>query len=896
MTSVTVFLAPTGVADGVLAVLTDLSAAGLVDPFLWVRDPSDTTPPQVLTQVVAGRSTEVTWQQIITSVRIDVLRVCVVVPLLGVDTPLRVTQERYVADLMSASSGGARTIRIRVLLARPGQLASGGAQIAVDGWHNLVVAPEDRRGPGFGHVQLPAESAPAQIGRYAAPTIAAVTGLWSGLAHAPLDNAQVLPGATVRLTRSFYRKLETDQAESLVRQALLSQDGTLPLPVDARSPAVYVSDVPMATTGMADAFWRKHSSVLRGPRRNYEVAPSATKIGLGTALSMFFGFVWAAIKNAPAAWVAAVVDSVSSGVAATANRAIFGGSNSAYEVVVNGRTARGERADWSDIGSASHQLGSLLAGQPDSGQHVARVDLSTVWQDYARAALTLADAGARSPELAPVQIGVNRGVVARAADVVPGPTERFRDIPGVVAASVEVDSLDATDPLGTNRLRNHLTELERDPDTGLQARETLNALESWQRRHTNSFGTAVGRTLGNAFAGVYGEVQQLLHKLRTAGELPPPPEGRTTNVARWIQVALVIMILVTAAGIYVAIKDILSWWWVTAIIATVYVVCLTLCVRAFIKSQQELFALLNKHRAVLDERRVDEENLRTALRDLHRLAHAYGEYLAWSRALGAFLAAPLGRDQYRSDESMRVSWGLPLSTAVGYAAPADNDVATTVDYLRRDLFQLGWLSRAWERLVLAAAPTGRVGNDVAVDASPLWIQPGTGSGSVLDGWSTALFSGSVGATGADVTWKQALRTLTGSMAQLVGTLVNRVDQPGAGTMSPAEFLSQIDGPPAPRGADSFDPALLTDIGVTNGAAVVADDIRARMSDGVGIICASTQFSDGIPVDYLRVQGVPEAPQWTGVVPQGFGHEASVQGSDSAGPNYSAPESDSGWKF
>lgn len=896
MNSVTVFLAPTGVADGILAVLTDLSAAGLVDPFLWVRDPSDSVPPPSLTLVTGGRSSQVTWQQIVSAQRIQLLRVCAVVPLLGVDQPLSIPQERYLTDLMAASSGGARTVRMRLLVARSGQLSGSGVKIAVDGWHNVMIAPEDRRGPGFGHIPLPAESAPSEIGRYAAPVIAAVAGLWSGLSHAPLDNAPALPGEVVRLTRSFYRKLETGHAESALRQALLSQDGTLPLPADARAPAVYVDDVPTATQSMSDMLWRKHAPVLRGPRRSYQVAPAATKIGLGTALKMFFSFVWAAMKNAPGAWVTAMVDSVSSGLAATVNKAVFGGAGSAYEVVVNGRTARGERADWLDIGSASNQLSGLLAGQPDAGHHVARVDLSGLWQDYTRAALTLADGGARSPELPPVQIGVSRGVIRTATDVVPGPDQRFDDIPGVVAASVEVDSVDATDRLGIIRLRNQLTELERDPATGLRARSTLTALDTWERSHHGSFGTAVGRRLAEAFAGVYGEVRQLLDQVRAAAELPPPPQARTTNVARWIQVALLIMLVVTGVFVYLAVAQYLKWYWAVTVIAVVYLVCLTLCVRAFLKSQQELFHLLNKRRTELDQRSVDQENLHQALRDLNRLAHAYGEYLAWSRALGAFLAAPLGRDRHRSAEVRKVAWGLPQSTAVGYAAPADGDVATTVNYLRRDLFHLGWLSRPWEQLVLGAAPTGR-GHDAGADSSPLWVQPGVGSNSVLDGWSRALFTGSLTASGSDMTWHKALGTLTGSMSQLVDTLVNRVEQPGAAPASAAQFLAHIDGPPAPRGVESFDPALLTDVGVMGGAATVAEDVRSKTSDGIGIICVATQFSDAIPVDHLRFgSGGAAAAPWSGVVPPAPDAPAAARGTDAAGQNFSAPEPGSGWTF
>ena len=38
MDALTVFLAPDGAAGGVRDVLRDLSAAGLVEPFLWVRE------------------------------------------------------------------------------------------------------------------------------------------------------------------------------------------------------------------------------------------------------------------------------------------------------------------------------------------------------------------------------------------------------------------------------------------------------------------------------------------------------------------------------------------------------------------------------------------------------------------------------------------------------------------------------------------------------------------------------------------------------------------------------------------------------------------------------------------------------------------------------------------
>lgn len=898
MSDATVVLAPSGVADGVLAVLTDLSAAGLVDPFFWITDPSDVEPPQSLLRVAAGRISDVPLRQFVTARNLDVVRVCVIVPLVGAGAPLRLSQERAITDLLASSVGTARTVRVRILLARPGVTPPAGARIAVDGWHNLLVAPEDRPGPSIGHVPLPADDNPAEIGRFAAPVLAGALGLWSDLDHSPLDHAPVMPGEVVRLTRSFYRKIDTGQAESQLRQQLLSHHGGLPLPTDHRAQVAYVTDVSLAATSMADRFWDKHAAVLKGPRRTYEQAAAAQKIGLGAALKMFFGFMWAAIKNAPASWYAVMINSVSTGIAATVNKAVFGGAGSAYEVVVNGRTARGQRAEWADIANASSQLSGVLAGHAVGAQHSSRTDLSAVWQDYSRAALTLADAGARVTELPPVQIGVNRAIIGRAAEIMPGPAERFSGIPGGIAANVEVDSIDATDTLGLMSLRHKLNDLERGADNALQARETRTSIDAWQRQHASSFGVIVGRRLADAFGSVYGEVQARLQKLSNPPTLPPEPDASNKKLAHWIQFTLVLMLLVTAAVTYLTVIDLLKWWHALAIALATYLICLFLCVRAFMRNQQELFQLLNKRKAVLDERAVDEENLRTALRDLNRLSQAYGEYLAWSRALGAFLAAPLGPDFQQSRESLRVCWGLPMSTAIGYATPAGNDIATTVGYLRRDLFNLGWLSGAWEHLVVSALPPRPGSREPSADDSPLWLDPGQGSGSVLDRWATALYDGSITSTGADVTWRRALQNLTGSLGQLIDTLVSRVQQPGSDVAARSEFLAEIDRPAPPSGTYRFDSSLLTDTAITNGASAVLQDTRQVNRSGVGIVCVATQFSDAIPVDYINV-GAGDVAQttWNEAIPAAPGEAARTQSIDvaKARPGY-IPDPGGGFKF
>lgn len=857
MTALTVFLAPYGVADGVYAALSDLSAAGLVEPFVWIGPEVEHAVDSVVV-VDAGQATDVALADLVSSRMTSVLRVCTLVPVASsvLDksrAQLSITATTRAAEVLVSTTGAHRVIRIRCLLARVGGVAGDTSMLAIDGWHNIVVAPEDARGPDFGRVHLPPDPSDADVGRHAAPVIAGLTGLWSQVTHTPLDAAPVLPGQVVRLARSFYRKLETGDVEAALRAEVLTQQGTLPLPSDQRSQVIYVNDVGLATATMADSLWRKYVGVLRGPRLPYDLS-APERIGPWAVLKMFFGFLWASIKNAPAAWYRKVADGVSSRVALSVQQAVFERAPAAYEVVVRGRTANGEYAGWADIGAASSQLSGAL--DQTENIHDNGADLSGVWQDYTRAALTLADAGTRSSDLPPIQVGSARAIIAAADDVVPGPTSRFTAIPGVIAAAVQSDGVDATDPLGIRDLRARLSELERTPDQGLAARAVLTDLNEWERRTSRSFGVAVGHRLAGAFGNSYGEVQQLLERLRTAQQ-PPEPQSSNMALARAIQVTLVILLLVSGVFAYFAIDGVLDWWVALLVVLALFVIWFGACAFMFIRTQRQMFAMLHQRRMVIGEFEIDKQNLRTALRDLRRLSQAYGQYLSWSRVLGSFLAAPLGPDHFRQTSTIQVGWGLPMSTGVGSAQPAADDVTTAAGYLRRELFHLGWLSSSWDDLVLSSIPPHHGGGQfgpgnrpygMSADASPVWGDRGRGTGSSLDRWSVDMFGGVRTSTGAELVWQRAVASLGGPMSELVPRLVGSVKVAGGPVVPLAEFLVGLDADVPPAG--TFDRSLLTDLAVTNAAADVVVDIRSRALTGLGRVCVATQLSDAMPLDAL----------------------------------------------
>lgn len=893
MTGLTVIVAPGGRVDGVLAALTDLSAAGLISPFAWLADPRTDVPMETVTLVEAGSAYDVSLTELVTRQRTTVLRVCSLVSALSAaDERLSIPAELGVVRDLSSTTAAQQVVRIRCILAGPGGLRGELTTLAVEGWHNIVVSPEDSRGPEFGRVETADEPSWSVLGRHVAPVVAGLCGLWDRLEHAPLDETPVLPGRVVRLARSYYRKLDTDTAETALRRELVAQGGELPLPSDQRTQVVYIDDVGLAGNSMATALWRKYAAVLRGPRLPYE-SSHAEALTAWAAIKLFFGFLWASVKNAPVAWYNKIAGGVAGRVASGVQQAVFAGAPAAYEVVVNGRRPDGSLAGWTEIGAASEHLSGVIAGPEPA--HETMPDLSGVWQDYTRAAMTLADAGARSSDLPPVQIGAARGIVRRAADVVPGPEQRFGAIPGVVAAAVERNNVDATDALEVDDLRRRLGDLQRNPDLGLTAGSTLSALDEWQRANSRSFGVAVGTQLAGAFRERKDEVRHLLDKLRNAKE-PPDPGATNLRLARWVQVVIFLMLVMAGVFTYLAIAGIVEWWISLCAVVGFIVLALAILAFAFINTQRRLFALLHQRKSVISEQQIDRQNLITALADLRRLAQAYRQYLSWSRAVGGFLAAPLGPDTRTPATTLPVVWGMPMSTGVGVAAPTPQDIGTTAGYLRRDLFHPGWLTSSWDKLVAQASPS-QPGQDTAASASPLWSDRGRTSESALDRWSTALFAGEIVSSGADVVWEQALGLLGGSMAGLGSQLIGRVAVVGGPVVPAPEFLGGLNTPAAPVG--SFPTTLLTDTAIAGSGAAVVTDFRRAARSGLGVICAATQLSDALALEDLVTaadRGRTDHSWDQPPVPEPGSSHPQQRVIEPADDKYRAPELGSGFEF
>ena len=104
---------------------------------------------------------------------------------------------------------------------------------------------------------------------------------------------------------------------------------------------------------------------------------------------------------------------------------------------------------------------------------------------------------------------------------------------------------------------------------------------------------------------------------------------------------MVLVILAAVVG-YFGYKEVIGAWTAVGIVAGSVVAALVCLAVAFVNVQRKLFALIHQRKSVTSEQRIDQQNLLTASADLRRLSRAYGQFLSWSRAIGGFLAGPLG--------------------------------------------------------------------------------------------------------------------------------------------------------------------------------------------------------------------------------------------------------------
>ncbi|PRY39410.1 hypothetical protein LY71_12180 [Geodermatophilus tzadiensis] len=691
-----------GAATDVREVVRDWTAADLLGPSVWIDLDQPPGPPLLTVVDRDGTRTSPAEQWLavsgITGARVLLLQVFTdragekPVPAVPVTSASLALLDRIglgtapLVNLLVPATGSTPVPEDAVVGSRP----------------NVLLQARDGQSPTAVSRPVPAD----ELAAHAATGLATVAGLWTAMAEAPLDGTQVWPGTQVTVARAYARTLDSQAVFTGLSEQVYRAEGTLPRARTQRGDRL--TDVPdvqalPAAEAAATAVLGLHRDLTTFAAPPPYQSPPKRSVGLLQAVRMFLSFLWAAIRNAPAAWVAGVLHRTASGIAGWANDRLFG-DRSGYEVLVLGvRPAdrAPQSADEDDI-SVLIDEATRLAAQVSPGTETSTVDAGTFWSDVTTVGVSLADGSAVHPAVHMPQFGQDRQVLDRPEAVVPSPDEPVHRLPVGALPEVGALAVHPDDPyMAAQAERLLVAERDRpasgpgDPARYGVLDGTLRSLGAWMGRQ-RSFTWALGSALSWQLEQARRTLGEAIGSADETGDDQPPARiletQRRTRSFVLGALAAVVVALLLVVGLVVG--DVLSPLIGGLLAVLLLLVWFVGSALVFMRRQKELFTWLHER----DERRARrawaQQHVAHVAREVQRLGVLYRQSRLWTRVLSHVVHDPFGAAGTADEESAYptgLSGALPLSVAVGSAGFLPEDHAQLVHEARRAQVHVGWL-------------------------------------------------------------------------------------------------------------------------------------------------------------------------------------------------------------
>ena len=788
------------------AALKDWSALGLLQPFIWVSADEDSAAGDLAGDlVVEGRCERVQVLPYLAGLAgLEGVQLCGLTLLAasqsGPDQGACARLRGRLSNLENAGRAAFVHLVVPTLDAVPATQALVWPQ-----WHNLLVSPEDARTPATVSERLVSSSDETVLEAHAASALASVTGLWAGLGSSLFDAPvqEVAPG--LRLVRAFYRRLDARQVTAALRQNVLGLSMGLPRPRQGQLQLEQFDSPENAAAAVWAGVLNRHAAIFARERVSLPRVPRV-QLTLRKALTMFFSFLGAAIRDAPRQWIISVVGGVAQGIATSANRVLFG-DESSFEVVVMGRSGR--VADAAELTAGAEALTSRVQHVfPEAEMRAG--DHSGFWSDVIRAGIGLADGAPPPPGLEPSRAGSQQGVMRSPDGIVVSPSQGL-PITGSLAANVGQGTLSAIDRMETQQVWRQLQADDGRAPSPEQER-TRQQIAEWLRGVDATYFGRIALHLAQFQEVVRDEVGQLWQQLQSAAAAPkasPSLVQAQLKLSRRIRrrfVALIVALI--AVGVVRGFRKVTTSEAIALGVA-VLVVWFVSSMVTFIKGQRELFALLHRQRVEASSIPALSENLQRAIRDLNTSTVLYAQYLQWAQILSHFLHEPFGRDTSSVVDAspcvMRTNRAFTVATAV----PGVDSVRIAGQRVGQELYSSGWMQDLWGSLLIDAyvrvdpvsAPTlDRVFADLLRDRA-------LGAGSRLAGIAQQLKVEGVSPAGGRRHWSRALIQVQQQPQLLDGLLDDIHSWDGSFLGAGADFLAELESrlPPNP----TFDGSIVT---------------------------------------------------------------------------------------
>jgi hypothetical protein len=848
---VTIFAARRATSTSLLDILRDLSALGLVRRTHVVDvdsiRPGDLRVPCWVVEDGSAR-VEILQDNLASSRAVERVRICAL-------TEAAETVSSVTADEAHSLQGVVRASLPQVSITPVHavgvslQGAPATEELAWLGWHNVVTAPENSPAPTAGISPIVASDTTLRR-THLVVSLCSLMGLWRDEGGCPFDSRPLLPGRMIIASRSYIRHLSAAEVEDELLRRLVCMTEGLPVPSLDGASAWVIEDEVTAVTEMADHLLDKYRHVM--PRkREMPRSTSPKPIGALTAIKLLFTFLWNVLKNAPRAFLDAAVNRISQQAASLVGSTVFGTGDSEYIVVVKGVRSDGRPASWAEVDEAVASAAARL-GVPRMTEG-SNADLSNLWKDFVHAALTLMDAGSRTPDLPPLTKGGRSAVVGAVDRVAPDPVDTYAPTASV-AGHIKGWQLSSNDVVQTRLLDDELGALaESQPHLRSVVEKDRARLREWFQPRAQSFSGRVGSTLGRAVRDTRKEIAGLVDELGRAVQTAAVPDAIAAEQDRLAK-TLRLLLLVTVA-VVVGVIALVALGPLTLMIGGI--VCLVVVISwlvssllTFMKGQRNLFAMLHRREELNTQIEVLRRHLADAIEDLRRLSRAYRQYLDWSRALGAFVQAPLGSAPVEGDHHLVVGTGLPRNCRIGLAHPEQPVIDEVAMLLKRDLFTVGWASDFWG-LFIADVPAelGKDAYRVRADSELLWSDPGIARHSVLTAWSHAIVARGIRTGAAPELRERVSELLSSAHPDLATRLLAQVETRSFGTadleiLDYASFMSGLDSGQRVGADQAFDRQMFASAPQVSEPWQVAETWTGEPSRRLSRTVVVTQLSSG----------------------------------------------------
>lgn len=818
---------------GIVDVLRDWVAADLVQPFLWLQAQEiDSRMPlaEVVATSITGRAARRVRLQdhLADRRRLGLVRL---VPLDLMGDPAAAVPYP-VASFLHTSLGGVRAGRIspvRCLVARHGRTGRR-TEPAWTGWHTIVLAPEDAWSPAASATDLTYAHSDAEFNAHAAAVLAGVTGLWSEVHVGPLDEA--LPGTLTQpvVARAFIRRLDATSATAALRRALTDVSAGLPLPHHSTSTCQPFRRPDGAVAKMVQAVMARNEALFAVQRVAGDPGPPA-KIGAIQALRMFFDYLTAAVRRAPWAAINSARTRLSIELGRRLQATLFGEDESRFQVIVAGVDATGLIVGADEVAQETEEIARLLkAAAPDTEQPI--LDAAPFWKDVANGALSLADGGERTAELAPERVGGLPGVVTDTGFIAADPDSAFT-VPLTLASAMHVEEVAPYDVLAQDQLSAYLRERA---GSDLDTARIATRLDAWRREVDRAYTTQIGHRLGEHLNARRAALAQIIQELRdTAGAgvgNERPTRGQQFDALRAL-IAVVVGVGVIAVGAwFVDEHDWLRTRYVLGVAVIAAILWTAWLTAVLVRHQRRIFQVLHAQNAGLRRRAAAVENIGHAVAELHVAAVLYRQYLAWAAVLGRFVRQPFGPVP-EAGATMRLGGPMPRAMGIGMVRHDPEKLRTLVHQVSASIFECGWMSELWLDLLREASRHPSVSRLLrrADPLQALYADEAAGPQSLLQAWSAAVVSEGLSGTAGDTLWLRGRAQLAALDPQTLADglfadieLAGQDEHGVVGGVDGAAFLTQAADSLADPGARHFSMSLFEPAAVSQEAHRVAETV------------------------------------------------------------------------